>query len=348
MAPPITRTSTWNSSDYSCIIDVRAPSEFAEDHVPGAINLPVLDDAERAEIGTLHKQVGAFEAKRRGAALVARNISRHLDMEFSDAPRDFRPLVYCWRGGQRSGAMARILSEIGWKVTVIDGGYKTYRKAVLNQLDSIPPQLRLIILRGPTGTAKTHILRAAAKAGGQVIDLEGLAQHRGSLLGPEPDHEQPSQRQFESGLANAMAAFDASQPVFIEAESNKVGALHVPPSLWKSMRDADSISLTAPLDQRVAFLLQDYAHVIAEPARLDPLLNWVVSRVGHATVDEWRSHIEGGDWPGFVTSVLRDHYDPAYKRSAAQRSHNDIAVIEAEALDRDAITLLADRLLKHT
>ena len=152
MSPPITRTSSWNSRDYSRIIDVRAPSEFADDHVPGAINLPVLDDAERAEIGTLYKQVGAFEAKRRGAALVARNISRHLDTELSDAPRDFRPLVYCWRGGQRSGAMARILSEIGWKVTVIEGGYKAYRKSVLNQLDSIPPQLRLIILRGATGT----------------------------------------------------------------------------------------------------------------------------------------------------------------------------------------------------
>ena len=347
MSPPITRTSSWNSRDYSSIVDVRAPSEFADDHIPGAINLPVLDDAERAEIGTLYKQVGAFEAKRRGAALVARNISRHLDTELSDAPRDFCPLVYCWRGGQRSGAMARILSEVGWKVTVIEGGYKAYRKSVLNQLDSIPPQMRLIILRGATGTAKTHILRAVAKAGGQIIDLEGLAHHRGSLLGPEPDHEQPSQRQFESGLANAMAAFDASRPVFIEAESNKIGALHIPRSLWKSMREADSIGLSVPLDQRVAFLLQDYAHVIAEPARLDPLLNWVVSRIGHATVEEWRSHIEADDWAGFVTRVLTDHYDPAYKRSAAQRAHSDIAVIEAETLDPDAIPLLAERLLEH-
>ncbi len=200
MAPPITRVTAWMQDDYSCIIDVHAPAEFADDHVPGAINLPVLNDAERAEIGTIHKQIGPFEAKRRGAALVAQNIARHLETELCNAPRDFRPLVYCWRGGQRSGAMARILSEIGWKTTVIEGGYKHYRKQVLEQLDSIPQQLKLVILRGATGTAKTHILHAAESKGAQVIDLEGLAHHRGSLLGPEPGIDQPSQRQFESEI----------------------------------------------------------------------------------------------------------------------------------------------------
>ena len=345
MAPPITRVTAWMQDDYSCIIDVRAPAEFADDHVPGAINLPVLNDAERAEIGTLHKQIGPFEAKRRGAALVARNIARHLETELCNAPRDFRPLVYCWRGGQRSGAMARILSEIGWKTTVIEGGYKHYRKQVLEQLDSIPQQLNLVILRGATGTAKTRILHAAESKGAQVIDLEGLAHHRGSLLGPEPGIDQPSQRQFESGLAAVLARFDPAQPVFIEAESNKIGAIHIPKILWLAMKDAPSVSLSAPVAARVGFLLRDYAHVIAEPERLEPLLDWVVARIGHEAVTQWRALIASGDWNGFVSRVLEDHYDPAYRRSSARRGHHDLATLEAPDLTPDTIDQMASKLL---
>ena len=341
MSPPIKRTADWHSSGFSMIIDVRSDSEYADDHIPGAVSMPVLNDAERAEIGTIYKQVGAFEAKRRGAALVARNISRHLEDKLADAPKDFAPLVYCWRGGQRSGAMARILSEIGWKVTLVDGGYKTYRKQVLDGLDEIPGQLRLVILRGRTGTAKTRILRAAAGLGAQVIDLEGLAAHRGSLLGPEPGLNQPSQRLFESGLHDVMRQLDPERPVFIEAESNKVGACHVPAALWRCMRGAPSIQVTAPLPARVGFLLEDYQHVVAEPARLDPLLDWVVERIGHEAVGAWRAAIEAGDWTEFVTRVLQDHYDPAYDRSAARRDHQDIEILETATLDDQAVAELA-------
>jgi len=344
MSPPIKRTSDWQSQHFSMIIDVRSDSEFADDHIPGAVSMPVLNDAERAEIGTMYKQVGAFEAKRRGAALVAHNIARHLETSLADAPRDFTPLVYCWRGGQRSGAMARILSEIGWQVTLVDGGYKTYRKQVLDGLDEIPRHMRPIILRGRTGTAKTRILRAAAAAGAQVIDLEGLAAHRGSLLGPEPGLEQPSQRLFESKLFDLMRRLDPARPVFIEAESNKVGACHVPAALWRCMRGAPSLQVTAPLAARVAFLLDDYRHVVAEPSRLDPLLDWVVQRIGHDAVGRWRAAAEAGDWAGFVTHVLEDHYDPAYDRSAAARDHQDLDILRTDTLDETAVTGLAARL----
>ena len=239
MSPPIKRTAAWHGHDYSMIIDVRSESEFADDHIPGAVSMPVLNDVERAEIGTLYKQVSPFEAKRRGAAIVARNIAHHIDTKLADAPK-YSP-AGCWRGGQRSGAMARILSEIGWQVTVVEGGYKGYRKQVLDGLDSIPPSLRLIVLRGRTGTAKTAILRAAADKGAQVIDLEGMAVHRGSLLGPEPGRSQPAQRQFESRIHDLIRRFDPDRPVFIEAESNKVGECHVPPALWQRMRGADSV-----------------------------------------------------------------------------------------------------------
>ncbi len=341
MSPPIKRTRNWLEKPYDMIIDVRSEGEFAEDHIPGARSMPVLNDRQRAEIGTIYKQVGAFEAKRRGAALVARNIAAHIETHLADTSRDFSPLLYCWRGGQRSGAMARILSEIGWQVTLIDGGYKTYRKAVLDGLDTLPPQLRVIMLRGRTGTAKTRILRAAAEFGAQVIDLEGLASHRGSLLGPEPGNPQPTQRQFESRLFAAMRKLDAARPVFIEAESNKIGDLHIPRALWHRMRDAPALQVVAPLAARVGFLIADYDHIVAEPERLKPLLSWVVTRIGHERVESWQSCIDAGDWAGFVTHVLEDHYDPAYDRSAAARQHVDLGDLTVESLDEGVIAGMA-------
>jgi tRNA 2-selenouridine synthase len=344
MSPPIKRTTECFLHGLTTVIDVRSESEYADDHIPGAVSMPVLNDIERAEIGTMYKQVGAFEAKRRGAVLVSRNISRHLETKLANAPKSFAPLIYCWRGGQRSGSMARILSEIGWKVTLLEGGYKAYRKQVLTDLDRIPATLRPIILRGRTGLAKTRILRAAAKLGAQVIDLEGLAAHRGSLLGSEPGLDQPSQRQFESRIIDAIRRVDPARFVFIEAESNKVGACHVPAELWRSMRKAQSLQITAPLAARVEFLLDDYPHLVAEPERLNPLLNWAGARVGNETVSHWREAIDDGDWTRFVTRVLMDHYDPAYDRSAAKHEHKDICLLNTVSLDKEAVEHLAGQL----
>ncbi|NCF49313.1 MAG: tRNA 2-selenouridine(34) synthase MnmH [Bacteroidetes bacterium] len=348
MAPPITRITNWTAKPYSMIIDVRSPSEFAEDHIPGAVSMPVLQDDERAEIGTLHNQVGSFEAKRRGAVLVAKNISNALETFLGDAPKNFSPLIYCWRGGQRSAAMAHIFAEIGWKTDIVDGGYKTYRKQVLDGLDSLPPKFRLIILRGRTGTAKTQILRMAASLGAQIIDLEGLACHRGSLLGGEPGGVQPSARLFESGLHAAFQQFDPAKPIFVESESSKIGNVNIPSTMWKRMRAAESIHLSAAMPARVTFLVDDYQHLIADPERLEPLLKWVITRIGHAAVKEWRQHIKAGDWPGFVTRLLEDHYDPAYDRSAALREHNDIADLQVDDLTPETIRDLAQKLAEFS
>ena len=345
MGAPINRVESWTASDYDMIIDVRSPAEFADDHLPGAVNLPVLDDDERAEIGTMYKKISPFAAKRAGAALIAGNIARHIGSALKDADRNFRPLVYCWRGGQRSGAMARVFSEIGWQTDLVDNGYKRYRKQVLDGLDSLPQHLNFVVLRGRTGLAKTHILQAALAKGAQVIDLEALANHRGSLLGPEPNGEQPPQRLFESNLHAVLCRLDAERPVFIEAESNKVGQIHIPAALWAAMRGAVSVVANTKIEHRVAFLCRDYAHIIAEPARLDPLLDWVITRLGHDIVDGWRQLIAAGDWPGFVRAVLDDHYDPAYDKSAARRNHEIIATIDAGTLDAAAIDSAADQLL---
>ena len=344
MSPPIKYTTHYLSPSFTAIIDVRSPSEYAEDHIPGSINMPVLNDTERAEVGTMYKQVGGFEAKRRGAALVSRNISYLLETKLANSPKNFSPLIYCWRGGQRSAAMARILSEIGWRVTILEGGYKTYRKQVLDGLDRIPPTLRPIILRGRTGLAKTRILRAAAKLGTQVIDLEGLAAHRGSLLGSEPGLYQPSQRKFESRIFDVMRNLDPMRRVVIEAESNNVGACHIPTELWRSMGRSQSIKITAPLSARVKFLLSDYKHLVAEPERLSPLLDWVAARVGKDAVLRWRKAIADGDWTAFVTSVLENHYDPAYDRSAAKHGHKDLCLLKTQSLDAKAVALLAEKL----
>ena len=223
-------------------------------------------------------------------------------------------------------------------------GYKSYRKAVLDDLDHLPAKFRLIVLSGPTGTAKTHILRAAAENGLQVLDLEGLANHRGSLLGSEPGSPQPAQRLFESRLCAALQNFSPDRPIFIEAESNKIGQIHVPSALWASMRQASRVSLTAPIDARIAFLQRDYRHIIEQPDHLIELLAGLRQRYSAATFDLWETAIKAGDWHGFVHNLLETHYDPSYARSSASRPLTDILTLSATTLDDDDIGRLAKAL----
>jgi tRNA 2-selenouridine synthase len=348
MTAPITRIAPdfalLKKAKFDSIIDVRSPSEFLDDHMPGAINLPVLDDAQRTEIGMIYKQINPFEAKRSGAALVAQNIACHLQTDLAKKDRNWRPLVYCWRGGQRSGAMAKIFSDIGWHSAVIDGGYKSYRKAVIDDLDHLPAKFRLIVLSGPTGTAKTHILRLAAENGLQVLDLEGMANHRGSLLGSEPGSPQPAQRLFESRLCAALLNFSTDRPIFIEAESNKIGQIHIPSALWASMQQASRVNLTAPIDARIAFLQRDYRHIIEQPDHLIKLLGGLRQRYSTATFDLWKATIKTGNWHSFIRNLLETHYDPSYARSSASRPLTDILTLSAKTLDGDDIGRLATAL----
>lgn len=320
MTAPIKPTDSWQHDDIDIIIDVRAPAEFADDHIIGAINLPVLDDEERAEVGTLYKQESPFIARKRGAALVARNIARHLETTLSDKPADFRPLVHCWRGGQRSRSMATILAEIGWPCYVLTGGYKAYRAQVMAALDQIPAGFHWRLIGGPTGTAKTRLLHILAEHGAQILDLEGLAAHKGSLLGADPHHPQPSQRLFESRLYASLTALSPDQPVYIEAESAKIGNVQIPKSLWRSMNAAPAVSLSAPLSARVAYLLSDYPHLTAQPELFNRLVEGMQWRHGRACTDIWAEFIQQQDWTSLASALLRDHYDPAYYRSARRHT----------------------------
>ena len=314
---------------FDAVIDVRSPAEFAEDHLPGAINCPVLSNEERIKIGTLYKQVNAFEAKKLGAALVARNIAQHIESQFLAHDRDWRPLVYCWRGGNRSGAMAHILARIGWPVAQLDGGYKEYRRHVNAALDELPARLPYRVVCGTTGSGKGRLLQTLAAQGAQVLDLEQLAAHRGSILGHLPSTPQPSQKAFESSLWLALRSFDPRRPVFIESESKKVGDLRVPDALIEAMRASPCISLSLSLPDRVRLLMQDYEHFIANPLVLNTQLSCLLTLHGRAKIDHWHVLALTGEIEQLVEELLRDHYDPAYTRSIER---NFTSISQAQSL----------------
>ena len=316
MSIPTYSQQPWPET-YSEIIDVRSESEYAEDRIPGAINLPVLNDAERAEVGTIYKQ-SPFTARKKGAALVAKNISQHLIEHLALKEKDYRPLIYCWRGGQRSNSMALVLAQIGWQITVLQGGYKTYRAYVREQLQQLPEQFTYKLLCGLTGTGKTYILRQLRQRGAQVLDLEALANHRGSLLGEEWEGKpasQPSQKYFDSLFLQQLQSFEPSAPVWVESESNKIGRVYLPQSLWQKMKQASCVEIQLPLAARVQLLLQQYPHLMAHPDVLKAKLQLLKSRYGGEKVWEWYQLIDTGQWEAFVQDVLQSHYDPTYTQS---------------------------------
>ena len=303
-------------AQYTERIDVRSPAEFAHDHIPGAINAPVLDNAERAQVGTLYA-TSPFEARRLGAAIVARRIGAMLEGLFADQPRDWKPLVYCWRGGQRSRALAHVLNEVGWRAMQLDGGYRSWRRHVAAQLTTCPTAFEFIVICGLTGSGKSRLLAALGAAGAQTLDLEGLAQHRGSLLGGWPDAPQPSQKAFESNLYCALERLDPGRPVFVESESRRVGVLQLPDALLAGMRSGRALTLRTPLAQRVALLKDEYGHFINAAAELDERLLPLAPLHGKATLAHWSSLAQAGSWDTLVGELLERHYDPAYTRSLA-------------------------------
>lgn len=300
---------------YDEIIDARSPGEYAEDHVPGAINLPVLDDEERARIGTLHKQVSAFEAKKAGAALVSRNIAHHLETTLSDKPRNYRPLVYCWRGGSRSGAFATVLRAIGWHAAQLEGGYKAFRRHVIAQLETLPERFDFRVVCGPTGVGKSRFLNALGECGAQVLDLENLAAHMGSVLGAYPDRPQPTQKLFETRIWHALREFDPAKPVFVESESKKIGNLHTPETLLTRMRGSACVNLNADTPVRVALLKQEYVHFLGDAESLNRQLDCLVPLQGRERIESWKNQARVGQWDELVADLLVRHYDPAYGRS---------------------------------
>jgi len=326
MAVTLTSLTDLAGFGFDDIIDARAPAEYAEDHLPGAISLPVLSDAQRAEVGTIYKQVNPFVAKKLGAALVARNVADHLLGPLANKPGGWRPLVYCWRGGQRSGSFALILSQIGWRVEVLKGGYKAWRGLVVREVYDTPVRAPMVVLDGNTGTGKTEILNLLPAHGVQVIDLEGLANHRGSLFGAMGP--QPSQKAFEGRLAQALAALDPTRPVVVEAESSKIGQCRLPPEIWKAMTKAPRVALTAPALDRARYLTRAYADMTADPARLATVIDLLKPLHPQEVIASWQAMAATANFCDLTESLMTRHYDPRY---AKHRARMEVPMVEVAA-----------------
>jgi tRNA 2-selenouridine synthase len=317
---PITVDEALDSiAGFDIVIDVRSPSEFAEDHLPGAVNWPVLDDEQRHLVGTLYKQVSSLEARKVGGAMVARNIADHLERHAALMGKGWKPLVYCWRGGQRSGAMAWYLGQLGFNSRQLSGGYKAFRAKVRQDLESRPIEAELRVLCGRTGTGKTRLLQALASEGAQVLDLEGLACHRGSVLGGLPATAQPSQKRFETLVWQALRDIDPGRPIYLESESRKIGQLRVPEKLHETMRSAGRCWwIELPEAARVQLLLDDYAHFTQDVEGFCAKLDALSEMRGKDCVTRWQQGAREGQWAQVFAELMREHYDPGYQRSLRQ------------------------------
>lgn len=334
-------------AEFSAVIDARSEGEYDEDHLPGAVNWPSLHDDERKIVGTQYKQISQFEAKKLGAALVAKNIAAHIQRDVLDKPREWQPLLYCWRGGKRSGSLALVLDQIGFRVTLIDGGYKAFRAALVADLPQLAAQHSYRVICGPTGSGKTRLLQALGAQGAQVLDLEALANHRSSVLGLIPGVAQPSQKAFDSSIWAALRSFDPGRPVYIESESKKVGNVAVPEGLIARMRSAPCLGLDLPEEERVALLLEDYDFFVRDIEFFCERLAALTEARGKATVQDWQACARSGDVASVVLELLIKHYDPGYLQSM-QRNFSQYETARSLApRDRSlpAMTELAQSLL---
>lgn len=316
---------------FDDVIDVRSPAEWEEDRVPGAINLPVLDNEERARVGTIYKQVSPFSARKIGAALVARNAARHIEEVLADRPGGWRPLVYCWRGGQRSNSFAMILGQIGWRVEVLEGGYKSWRGLVVRELYERAVRAPVVVIDGNTGSAKTELLAQLGALGVQVLDLEGLANHRGSLFGALAGG-QPAQRGFESRLAVALSRLDPARPVVVEAESSKVGEIRLPPGLWKAMQAAPRIEVSAPVGARAAYLVRAYRDLVEDGPRLGQVIDLLRPLHSAKAIEDWHGLAAQGRFEELAAELMERHYDPRYAKHRA-RAGRAADLVETDTLD---------------
>ena len=334
-------------AEFDEVIDARSPAEYADDHLPGALSCPVLDDVQRARVGTLYKQSSPFEARKLGGVWVAQNVAAHVERLFMTRPRSWRPLVYCWRGGQRSGAFSHILRQIGWDAQRLEGGYKYWRRSVIADLAAWPQRLRFQVISGATGSGKSRLLEALARAGAQVLHLEELAAHKGSVLGDLPQTPQPSQRLFESRLHTALAALTPQRPIYVEAESRRIGSVQLPNELLAQVRAAPSLRLDVPLAARVDFLLGDYDYFLADPAWLCARLQQLCGLQSKETLRQWTQLAEAGEFRALVTELLEQHYDPLYQRSQQKNfaAYAAAAPVPLADLRPDSVERLAQQLL---
>ena len=294
------------------VLDVRAPIEFAQGHVPGALNLPLFTDEERARIGTTYKQLSQERAVHLGLEFFGPKMSTLVKQAQKLVPgKEVR--LHCWRGGMRSGAVLWLLELAGFRVHLLDHGYKDYRRAVLASFAG-PRQWR--VLGGLTGSGKTDVLHALAARGERMLDLEGIAHHKGSAFGAIGQPAQPTQEQFENNLAAALARLPTDAPIWVEDESRQIGRLTSPPALFAQLMAAPRFVLEVPRPARVAKLAAEYG--AEDPALLTEAIERLRKRLGGLATQQAQAAAAAGDFPRMVELVL-DYYDKTYTYGLAPR-----------------------------
>jgi len=331
--------------EYDLVIDARSQREFTEDHLPGAINLPVVDNDEYAEVGTTHR-TDTHRAYVVGVSYALRNISDSIDELVARYPKDARMLVYCFRGGKRSKLWFDALSTIGYRVDRLPGGWKAYRAWVREQLAQLPSKFGYHVLCGPTGCGKTRLLGALADVGAQVLDLEGLASHRGSLIGDIPGVAQPSQKWFDSLLVDKLRRFEPDRPIWVESESKKIGAIQLPAELLQAMHAGRIFPISAPMSERVKLWREDYSHFERDLPAMMERLQYLRPLVGGEEFAAWERLAAEERAAELFERLMEAHYDPAYARSIGKNypAIEESSRLELERLDREALLKVAEQL----
>lgn len=330
---------------YSLVVDARSEREYAEDHLPGAVNLPVVDNEEYAEVGTTHRS-DKHRAYLIGVAYALKNMARSIDELVAQYPKDARMLVYCFRGGKRSKLWLDALTTIGFRVDRLPGGWKAYRAWVRAQLEAMPRRYTFNVLCGPTGCGKTRLLTALETAGAQVLELEGLAQHHGSLIGDLPGIAQPSQKWFDSLLVDKLRQFDPQRPVWVESESKKIGAIQLPDALLETLRAGKVFAVEAPMSERVSLWREDYGHFEADPDGLLERLRYLRPLIGGEEFALWEALAKQRRMPELFQRLMEAHYDPAYARSIGRNfpHFEDAPKLHLDRLDMPALLEVAETL----
>ena len=317
------------------VVDVRSPKEFAAGHIPGAVNIPIFDNDERAIVGTLYKQVGKQAAVLKGLEIVGPKMADFASQALALAV-DNRILVHCWRGGMRSESMAWLFEKVGLQVDLLIGGYKGYRQFCVDQMREFS---QLVVLKGFTGTGKTAILYELQQLGEQMVDLEGIAHHRGSAFGGIDQGEQPTTEQFQNDLYQALSGLDPQQRVWVEGESKPIGHVYIPDAFWEQMQAAKVVEIVVPFEERVLRLVPDYAALDSE-AMVDAIRR-LEKRLGNMRMNTIIDVFQQKDYAA-TAAMLLQYYDKGYRLADKNYTHGIQKVnVFTGAPDLNAKALLA-------
>ena len=335
------------------LIDVRSPDEYYKGNLPNSINIPLFDNEERSKIGIIYKDYGKEKAVNKGLEFVANKIENLIE-NFIEALNFYKsnnitskleePImkIYCARGGMRSFSISWLLERYNLRNVTLKGGYKSYRKWTL---DSFNKDFELVVIGGKTGTGKTKLLNEIKLNNGQILDLEGIACHKGSLLGKDLNNNQPSQKLFESLLYDALKNINLRKNIYLEAESSKIGNLHIPQPLWKKMLSSKKINIETTFESRVKFLLNDYKYAQLDNNFFKPLINGLKRRLSKKIIADWKQHIKNKDWKQLTESLLTNHYDPAYISNYEKKNQKIIKNFTFNKVTKSELNLLANKIL---